>query len=286
MNVKVLIVILMLLFIFTNLSGENLSKWTFDENEVKGKIKSYTLYEVIYKENFGAWIEQARYKVITQNYDEQGRIMDTVVFNMDGSVKSKGQMKYNSRGDLIEERGYTADNILIFKSEYKYDSNGKNTEKTMYSAGNVLLDKMIFTYDNRGNRIEEAQYNGDGSIRNIVVFSYDNSGHLREKLEYRADGMLVFCTRYQYDNRGWLKEKAELTPDDTLVSKKVYSMDSYTNVDEILCVNSAGITEVKISYSFDDKSNWVKKIRSRLFEGFGKKSYNPYAGEYREIEYY
>jgi hypothetical protein len=262
------------------------ARWTSDEGQINGKIKSFTLFDVLFADNSGTWVELHKFKVITQNYDQNGRIIETIIYNVDGSVKSIGKNTYDNKGNKIEESGYTASNVLLFKTTYVYDKNGAVLTKSIFNSQNTLLDKSRYSYDDKGNILEEKQYNGDGTLRCILVRSYDNSGNLRETSEFRPDGALVLSTRCQYDNRGCLKEKSEITPNETILSRKIYSLDASTNISEIDCQNKSGASEYKINFTYDEKNNWTKKIRSKPVKVSGKTTYNPYAGEYRTIEYF
>jgi hypothetical protein len=269
-----------------DLHGQMAAKGTSDDEQINGKIKSYTLFDVIFAESSGSWAEQAKFKAITQNFDMNGRLTETYIYNMDGSVKSVGKFTYDSKGNKTEESGYNASNVLLFKTAYTYDTAGHVLAKSVYNSQNMVLDKTKYSYDAKGNLAEERQYQGDGTLRCILVCAYDNSGKLRDKSEYRPDGALVLTTRWQYDNRGYLKEVSEITPNETVLSRKLYYLDTDTNISDIDCLNRQGVSEYKISYAYDTKNNWVRKIRSKPAKASGNTSYNPYAGEYRTIEYY
>jgi len=84
-------------------------------------------------------------------YDEEGREIDNIYYDAQGSITSQDTKKYNKNGDLIEYSLYTSDATMtgVFRYAYKYDNKNNLIEKIEYwnEYPNTITERKIEYYN-------------------------------------------------------------------------------------------------------------------------------------------
>ena len=84
-------------------------------------------------------------------YDENGREIDNIYYDAQGSITSQDAKKYNKNGDLIENSLYTSDGTMtgVFRYAYKYDNKNNWIEKIEYwnEYPNTITERKIEYYN-------------------------------------------------------------------------------------------------------------------------------------------
>ena len=137
--------------------------WT--EENLKGKVKSYSEFTYEAEERFGK-IEKGERKGnffesdLKKSYDEKGNIIEENSYNSDGRLYLKYTYKYDEKGNKIEQNSYNSDGRLETKWTYKYDKKGNKIEENGYISDGILYDKYTFKYefDKQGNWINRIDF--------------------------------------------------------------------------------------------------------------------------------
>lgn len=165
--------------------------------------------------------------------DDEGRKVEYIVFESDGSVGTRFVYKYDASGNLIEDSWFAHTGLLGGKSVYTFNEKGKPTTQAAYSGDGTLNWKNISKYDDQGNRTEWLQYHGE-ILRYKITSSYDNKGRILENETFEFNGNPNVHTShapepgkvvYTYDDEKRTKEIATHKVDGTLKSKAVYAYD-------------------------------------------------------------
>lgn len=129
--------------------------WT--EDNLKGKVQSYTEFSYKAEERFG---------------------------NIEKGIKKREygydiQFKYDDKGNKIEKNEYNSDGSLNNKHVYKYDEKGNNIEINSYSSDGNLQNKWTYKYDEKYNKVEYNIYNSDGRLQVGYnrVYKYDKNAN-------------------------------------------------------------------------------------------------------------
>ena len=248
--------------------------------------------------------------------DEEGRRVEYIVFESDGSVGTRFVYKYDAKGKLTEEEWYAHTGQLGGKSVSTFDEKGNQTTQAYYSGDGTLNWKNISKYDGYGNRVEWLQYQGD-TIRYKITQSYDSKGRILEKETFEFNAIPGVYTShapeagkviYTYDDEKGTKEVATYEVNGTLKGKIVYTYDKRGNEIGLTVFNGDGSpksSEIQfydnihepgsafrgtlrgqslMNIEYDSHGNWTKKTRFIQPEQGGQPQ--AHSAELRVITYY
>jgi len=249
--------------------------------------------------------------------DEEGRRVEYIVFESDGSVGQRFVYKYDDRGNLIEEQWYVHTGRLGGKSVYSFDEKGNQTSQAYYHSGDAKLNwKNISKYDLQGNRTEWLQYEGD-TLRYKIISSYDSKGRVlenetfefngnpnvitshapepgkvvykyddvkrtKEVATYEVNGVLKGRVAYKYDERGNEIGRTEFNGDGSPKDVEIQFYDNIYEPGSAFRGTLSGQPSMNVEY--DSHGNWTKKTRLIQSEKGGPPQ--AYSAELRVITYY
>jgi len=86
------------------------------------------------------------YRVIYE-YDEAGRLLETIRYGPEGRQQSRQSSRFNENGDLLETAGYNPDGSLTVSTRYRYvyDEFNNWTERTTLSTNNAKETYDVIT---------------------------------------------------------------------------------------------------------------------------------------------
>jgi hypothetical protein len=111
-------------------------------------------------------------------YDRCGNFIEEDTFDSESVLIHKWTGKYEG-SKLMESVSYDSDGSIRDKNEYKYNEDGQKIEEYYYDSKLSLTWRETFQYDNDGNVIESASYNGNGSLVVRAVYEeyeFDSNG--------------------------------------------------------------------------------------------------------------
>ena len=262
--------------------------YTYDAN---GRSTGYEEYAALLDKT----LTIPRRHVYTLN--EDGRRVEYVVFESDGSIATRFVYKYDVKGNLTEEQWYAHTGKLGGRLVSTFDEKGNQTSQTSYQADGALSWKVISKYDANGNRTEWLQYEGN-TLKYKILSSYDSKGRVleTETIEFnRIPGTLPPTHSpepgkvvYTYDDDKRTKEVATYDSDGTLKGKVAYTYDERQNEVGRAEFNADGSLKngaiLFFNIEYDSHGNWTRK--TRLIQS--EKGAQPQAthAELRVITYY
>jgi hypothetical protein len=210
----------------------------WEEENLKGKVKSYTESKYGAEDRFGKIQKKNLYAKYTNKYDDKGNKIEKSLYNRAGSLDSKETYKYDydDKGNKIKVNIYDAEGDLSLwsvKCTNKYDDKGNLIEQNVYNAVSGILYRVeTYKYDDKGYMIEK-------NIGDKCTNKYDDKGNLIEQNVYNVDGTLDDKYTYKYDDKG------------NEIERNFYN----GNADGV-----SFVIQRTYKYEFDKNKNWIKKI--------------------------
>lgn len=222
--------------------------------------------------------------------DQTGRIVEYIVYELDGAAGSRFTYEYDARGNKVEEDFYSWTGKRIGRLVYTYDEAGRQLTETSYDRDDTLSWKVVNSYDADGRPIERTQYQGS-VLRYKVLTKHDAKGRPveQETLEFNAPpnvysdhapvpGKII----YAYNDSDRTREVSTYTPNGTLKKSEAHTSDERGN--ETAWTNAYDGGTLLFRFEYDTYGNWTKK--TRLTWAAGAKEPEPHGVEYREINYF
>jgi len=229
--------------------------------------------------------------------NEEGRKVEYIVFESDGSVGTRFVYKYDAKGNLTEQQWYAHTGRLGGRLVFTFDEKGNETSQTSYQADGSLSWKSFSKYDDNGNKTEWIHYDGK-TLRYKIVYSYDSKGRVLEKetAEFNSAPNALPPSHspepgkevYTYDDDERTKEVVTYGVDGTLKGKVAYAYDERKNEVGRTAFNADGSHKngdaLSMNIDYDSHGNWTRKTRLIQSENDGQPQ--PYHAELRVITYY
>jgi YD repeat-containing protein len=282
-----------------NTEGNISERTSYDQNDAirerlvhtydaKGRNTGYKEYSALLDKT----LTYPRRHVYTLN--EEGRKVEYIVFESNGSMATRFVYKYDAKGNLTEEEWYSHTGQLGGRLVSTFDEKGNQTSEASYQADGVLIWKNISKYDDNGNKTELLQYFGN-TLKGKIIYTYDNKGRIleQETVEFNSTpGTFPYIPRqgkvvYSYDDAKRTKEEVSYGIDGTLQSRLVYAYDERKNEVELrlfIAPRSVENETRSTNIEYDSHGNWTRKTRVRQSDNGGEPQV--YYVERRLITYY
>lgn len=247
----------------------------------------------------------------TYTLDHNGRIVEFILYEADGSAGSRFTYKYDDKGNKIEQAYYAWTGARTGRLTYSYDAAGRRLSETSYDSHGAVSWKTVNTYDSNGRVAEWVQYQGE-VLRYKKLFKYDHKGGLAEveTLEFNAPPNLHISHApvpgkivYTYDDKRRSKEISTYEPNGALKSREVQTFDEQGNQVSRAFFNADGSAQNSeiafydknklleklggkslTQFTYDAHGNWTKKVHLILPDGANEP--RPWRVDYRNITYY
>lgn len=259
---------------------------SLSKQNLRGKVKHIraSVYDATYK--FGEAQKDKVLEKYSNEYNEDGYLLEFKSYRPDGILKSSSKFKYDNLGNETEYVFTNTNGSFQEKTkyEYKYDENGHQIEKRINDFNGRLRTKYVYKYNSIGNMIEQDTYASDSSHYEKIKFKYNSYNNITEKAIYDPDGSLNHKYKYNYeyfhDNSVREFEEKRFDSYGQLTNKFTKRNDSIGNVIETIEYYSDSKETIKhtFNYDYDFQGNWIKEIKLE-----GKE---PTTITEREIEYY
>jgi len=141
-----------------------------------------------------------RYKTINK-FDDNGRLVEEIMFDSNDKIIHKITNKYNELGKLIERLEFDDHDILTATDIYKYDTEGNEIESLSNTLNTSIKQKRIFINDTACMCIVVTQFTNDKFDWN-ELHKYDRNGNEIEHSDYDLNGLRRYCLLKKYDKWG------------------------------------------------------------------------------------
>jgi hypothetical protein len=183
------------------------------EVEERGHVKSQNIKE-IEKLDFdfdskGKLI--SRGKLSTIEYDPDGFITETIVYDSKNKVENKFSYDYKNNIRIKTTR-YTPDGMVDKYYLYEYNKYGNKIKSIRYNLSNDMDKYYNYDYGEEGNLIKEAWYDKNGNEEYRIEYEYDDNGRKITAETYNQNGDLVSKYKFRYDAKGNIIEEEKYSP--------------------------------------------------------------------------
>jgi len=241
--------------------------------------------------------------------DHNGKIVERISYEADGSVGPRFNYKYDSKGNKLEDSFTSWTGGRIGRTSYTYDADGHVLTHTDYDADGAVSWKTIDSYDAAGRRVEWEQYQ-EQVLRYKKLFRYDHKGRIAEEETFVFDVSRAVNSHgpepgkvvYTYNDKRHSTEIATYDPAGALKLREVHTYDKHDNqvgrelfnadgsarptevafFDEKRAVKLSGKSHTQFQY--DSHGNWTKKVYLILPDGAQEPQ--PWRADFRNITYY
>ena len=217
--------------------------------------------------------------------DEEGRTLQDINFNADGTISSKEVCQYDGKISACKKReclSYNGNNVLVKKEVFDHQTKRKETTD-YFNSGKIKSLKIEedayrpvakFAYT-RYRHVQEDSYKEDGSCHKQILqwFNESGGGSIGKPLEsanYSTDGKLIDKWVYKYDDKGNELESIKYDAGEKLTAKYIYKNDENGNRLEDAGYDADGKMFYKTVYKNDDKG---KKLEGPGYDADGKMRY-------------
>lgn len=162
----------------------------------------------------------------------------------------------------------------------------KDGEITTYSAEGKILKKIITEKDDSGSIVEQI-FNANGKLIEKNITSKNENGQLTHEywstFSATEDNLRLFDREITIEKVDYIEKKmtSYIIPNYPITTTRIY--DKTTN---LLQFDKGNDIIFKYEYEFDNKGNWIKKIRYIQVTKFGKTYFEPLNVFIREINYF
>lgn len=135
----------------------------------KYRVKSTTEYET-------AVVNGAKvtYREKYEEFDKEGRVITSIEYEPDGSIRVKMTAKYNGLGlKTAETEMDVKKNKNVIKT-FRYNAMKDKTEESEFAPDGTLLKRTEFSYDVNGNRLTETEFDASGTLLRTITYTYNN----------------------------------------------------------------------------------------------------------------
>lgn len=117
--------------------------------------------------------------VVKRRRAAEGRVVETMVFKDDGTLRNRIVSSYESQRQVLEESNFKPDGSLLNRSIIAYDKDGKIREFNLYNSAGVVIQREATTGDINEVSLFDARTGVvQRTLRNrAVVQAVDNYGN-------------------------------------------------------------------------------------------------------------
>jgi len=303
----------------TNISNSPKNDW--EKDNLKGKVEEVKLYKstpntpnfvinsskeynqkgfIIYNEYFDNFGKSIQY---TKNeFNEKNNSVKSITENHLMSSKTISEASFNENNKLISSKAVLNDSIR-FSSKHIY--NLKGNPISYIAIQNLDTSSVTYLYKYNNEKIiweKQKQKSKDYSIEYIMEYKYNKDGFITEQItitnQNQSGGLTDFLSSSaetfdfsykttlltKYNNNNEIVKTSHFEQNQII---KENFFDDSQNIIKTLNYNNGKLhSELKFSYEYDSKGNWMNK-KSYIKEHYANsKEFTFLSTEKREIKYY
>ncbi|MEN2415650.1 hypothetical protein [Flavobacterium mesophilum] len=257
---------------------------TLKDYKLYGKVKSISEHYMKNDEN-----PDESNKMLTNYFDEKGRLTQQDSYQ-NGKLNSSSKYFYGINDSVVKYQYFdnlnrkTRETVFFFNSknlrekeinysndtiedqyQYKYNEKNQQIEVAYFIYNNTLGNKSTKTYNSKGLLYKKTDFDD----KNKIVAESTNKYNLKNQLiENRTIDFKDIDTKilYTYDAMGNQNSSLSLNKNQQMIYRLDFAYDSHGNLIKSVQKMNVGtrlldITE-SLTYTLDDKNNWVKSIRT------------------------
>jgi len=148
---------------------------------------------------------------INYSFDGEGNLLESAIFDLDGTEERKNIYTYNDRGKPIKQEVFfrgLKDLYLNTYSIFGYDEEERLINEATYLNDGRIISKIVHSYDGK-KEIERQDISQTVEGKPVIIlykFSYDGQGNIMEEKIF-INGKYKNSKKYRYDSEGRLTEQ-------------------------------------------------------------------------------
>lgn len=186
------------------------------ERELIKKLNIAAVDRIYFEYNYSGQLAN-KGKISTVEYNQEGLLTRTVIFDEKGKVQNRFDYKYDSKGFRIESLRYDAQNNFDKKYTYVYDAAGNKIKSTRFNSKGKAEKYYLYDYDSNLNLISDEWYDINGDLEYKIENEYDDAGNKRVSYSYGEDGKLNYKYVFKYDDKMNVIEEQKFDDQEKLV---------------------------------------------------------------------
>ena len=162
--------------------------------------------------------------MVEMRYDEDGRLVETQVKNLDGTVTGNTLQEYDEQGNCVKYIQNYASGSTV--TSFLFDAKGNVLKRTVeQSNGYSYTDE--YQYDDRGNQIYHKYFYSEARF-SIDRWKYDQKNNLIQESRETQNGV-EYVRDFEYDAQGNCIKETHTVPR-SFTSISYHEYDSYGNL--------------------------------------------------------
>ncbi len=167
-----------------------------------GFKETYTFKkELLLKSSSDDQLEEVEYMLAKTVYNEHGKVVAEIQYDMDGNVLQENSYKYNEHGFLLEETLKDHDGLIAEHKSWEPDEQNRIAKEFRHYLDGSF-DTIHYTYNDKGHLIKKETIDPDGDTESIEEMEYNTDGWMVYYSLKDYDGDLLSEKKIKYDNKG------------------------------------------------------------------------------------
>lgn len=155
-------------------------------------------------------------KLLTQNYNQEGLLTETVSYDNDGSVQYKYKYEYDNNGARVKTTRFNSSGKMVCYYKYDYNEFGNKVKAYRYDLNGNLEEYYVYEYDADGNLVDEEWFSPPGKEVYNIENDYDR-GMKTSSYTYDENGDLIYKYVFRYDEKSKIIEESRYDSDNSQV---------------------------------------------------------------------
>ena len=174
--------------------------------------------------------------------------------------------KFNADGNKEQEQYLDSLGMIKERSEYYFSESGKKTKKIIKKLNGNLVNNYSYEYNNLNqlSKINITDYENGDKFSYYQTEVYDNNGNEIKTIIKALDGAKIQSAE-SFFNKNNQKTRLKLYDNmdiPTAICEYTYNQNGDIINEKYYTSNYMLFSEYTISYLYDSKNNWIKKVYS------------------------
>ena len=217
-----------------------------------------------------------------EKYDQDGNMIKSTRWSLEGSFKGWTDYTYDDQGSEIKYVSYYGNGKVQYSGETEQDAQGNITRWSYYDADHEIEDYRVAELDSEGNAVKWNYFKADDSPDGYSEIEYDSKGIKKQETRfsqngnkrsctwyddrenelryesYDEDGQIYYWSEYEYNDQGVMTRCESEWPGDSYFSKRIEEYDDKGWLVKSVSYNGDDVDEISVC-EYDDKACLIKK---------------------------
>jgi hypothetical protein len=131
-------------------------------------------------------------------YDSAQNLIETTLFDNNGSINQKISSSYDEKGNKITESEFGSKSKILNKYINEYDAKSNIIKSSCYNANGILKSVILYKYDDKGFILTEEHFNAEKNLVEKAMFKNDSKGNKTQSVRYNSAGDVILEIECEY----------------------------------------------------------------------------------------